>query len=76
MVKMEIIPFDKRGKDKSHFYTTPENLIYKSAIDWSGQVGRGSLPNMPAGFAIASAICMLGVGIIEAAKVATSTNYI
>ena len=39
----------------------------------TGEIGRGSLPNIPAGFAIASAICMLGVGIIEVAKFADST---
>ena len=68
-----------------HYYITElprtnartESPIYKSAIvGYEERTGRGSLPNMPAGFAIASAICMLGVGIIEAAKVATSTNYI
>ncbi|HIA82074.1 MAG TPA: hypothetical protein EYO02_08235 [Rhodospirillales bacterium] len=50
-----------------------QNLIY-AGMQRFGDAGRSSLPNMPAGFAIASAICMLGVAIIEATKFVDSTN--
>ena len=44
----------------------PSTLIHHAAV--GGPNGGAALPNMPAGFAIASAISMLGFAIIEANK--------
>ena len=44
----------------------PSTLIHHAAV--GGPNGGAALPNIPAGFAIASAISMLGFAIIEANK--------
>ena len=72
MANLEFRPdLDKIGSSYVNPHKTPYNLIYKS----TKSPASGSLPNMPAGFAIATAISMLGVAVIEVGKMVIAVTH-